>query len=104
MPSSSVLALERARRPFPQFSEVLPLVSGRWRVLGAALRRVVASRRAVPTDVKEQPSALSGKMRISIPHSPAGFKREMQLLGNCAWGARVDARRETRDANGDNQT
>ena len=30
-----------------------PLVSGRWRVLGAASRRAIASRKAVPADVKE---------------------------------------------------
>ena len=93
-PGPSALALERARRPFSQYSEVLPLalvggargarslsveravgastsaakmaalhrvatsataplVSGRWRVLGAALRRAITSRKAVPADVKE---------------------------------------------------
>ena len=31
-----------------------PLASGRWRVLGADLRRAIASRRAVPADVKDQ--------------------------------------------------
>ena len=31
-----------------------PVVSGRWRVLGAALRRAIASRRAIPADVKDQ--------------------------------------------------
>ena len=31
-----------------------PVVSGRWRVLGAALRRAITSRKAVPADVKEQ--------------------------------------------------
>ena len=30
-----------------------PVVSGRWRVLGAASRRAIASRKAVPADVKE---------------------------------------------------
>ena len=30
-------------------------LSGRWRVLGAALRRAIASRKAVPADVKDQP-------------------------------------------------
>ena len=31
-----------------------PVVSGRWRVLGAASRRAIASRKAVPADVKDQ--------------------------------------------------
>ena len=39
-----------------------PVVSGRWRVLGAALRRAIASRRAVPADVKDQ---LSRPCRVS---------------------------------------
>ena len=40
-----------------------PLVSGRWRVLDAALRRAIASRKAVPADVKDQLSAFaSGKV------------------------------------------
>ena len=30
-------------------------VSGRWRVLGAASRRAIASRKAVPADIKDQP-------------------------------------------------
>ena len=35
-------------------SATAPVVSGRWRVLGAASRRAIASRKAVPADVKEQ--------------------------------------------------
>ena len=51
-------------------------VSGRWRVLGAALRRAIASRRAVPADVKDQLSRpCKGKLAIIIPHFPAQNKR-----------------------------
>jgi len=44
------------RRPYLSVAQERdpPLVSGRWRVLGAALRRAIASRRAVPANVKDQ--------------------------------------------------
>ena len=44
------------RRPYLSVAQERdpPLVSGRWRVLGAALRRAIASRRTVPADVKDQ--------------------------------------------------
>ena len=43
------------RRPYLSVAQERdpPLVSGRWRVLGAASRRASASRKAVPADVKE---------------------------------------------------
>ena len=44
------------RRPYHAVAQERdpPVVSGRWRVLGAALRRAIASRKAVPADVKDQ--------------------------------------------------
>ena len=44
------------RRPYLSVAQERdpPLVSGRWRVLGAAFRRAIASRKAVPADVKDQ--------------------------------------------------
>ena len=35
-------------------SATAPVVSGRWRVLGAAFRRAIASRKTVPAEVKDQ--------------------------------------------------
>ena len=62
-----------------------PVVSGRWRVLGAALRRAIASRRAVPADVKDQLSRpCKGKLAIIIPHFPAQNKRDFGRLKFCA--------------------
>ena len=91
------------RRPYLSVAQERdpPLVSGRWRVLGAALRRAIASRRAVPADVKDQtylpPSSfLSRGICESIPQSPAGFKREMRFC-DCARGTGVDGRPETGD-------
>ena len=108
MPSSSALALERARRPFSQCSEVLPLPwGGRRRQDGGSpygrnkLRpslgfgpmagrssprnRVTKSHaRRCQRSILPSPSPfLSWGMRESIPHSPAAFKREMRFLEVC---------------------
>ena len=57
-----------------------PVVSGRWRVLGAASRRAIGSRRAVPTDVKDQfcvplHSSFHGE-RVKVYPIPPPFSSE----------------------------
>ena len=50
----SLAKAERVTLPCGRDKRDPPVVSGRWRVLGAASRRAIASRKAVPADVKDQ--------------------------------------------------
>ena len=50
-----------ARRPFYILHFTFYTLSARWRVLCAALRRAIASRKAVPADIKDQHPASSLK-------------------------------------------
>ena len=78
-------------------SATAPVVSGRWRVLGAALRRAIASRKAVPADIKDQTSRpLRGKTEIVCHIPPPNASGDFGKLKFCARGAEVDERRETR--------
>ena len=92
---SQLLGLERrSRGDRPTLcSEVLALAlrhvednapyqaSARWRVLGAASRRAIASRKAVPADVKEPFVPQSSGTRRIIPHPPSENKPEIKICG-----------------------
>jgi len=94
------------RRPYLSVAQERdpPLVSGRWRVLGAALRRAIASRRAIPADVKDQsyhplhPSS-HGECEKVYPISPplSSGKCGFWKLCEGVQGLTGDLRQETRD-------
>ena len=66
-------------------SATSPVVSGRWQVLGAASRRAIASRKAVPADVKDQTSRpLKGKVEI-LCHNPPSVSSGKCGFGDCCW-------------------
>ena len=61
----------------------------RWRVLGAASRRAIASRKAVPAEVKDQTShPFTGKTEIVCHIPPPSASEDFGKLKFCARGRR----------------
>ena len=66
-------------------SATAPVVWGRWQVLGAAFRRAIASRKAVPADIKDQTSRpLRGKTEIVCHIPPPNASGDFGKLMFCA--------------------
>ena len=99
MPSSSDWSGHAGRVTLPVFrgsalfpwvgggrgATALPLFSSRWRVLDATSRRAIASRKAVPADVKEPfPFSWSSGTRMIIPHSLCRKQAGIAVFGNRA--------------------